>query len=149
MRLRSTEGNRLGAVSRGRRLGSLPLRVCCAVLTLWCFGANAADTRVVPYAGSRSSATSLMRTELRDIFFARQTKWPNGDPIRVFVLPDRHPLHVRFSKEVLGVYPYQLRSTWDRILYSGTGVPPTVVNSVQELRKRVDETPGAIGYAEE
>jgi hypothetical protein len=75
----------------------LPLRVCCAVLTLWCVGASAADTRVVPYAGSRSSATSLTRTELRDIFFARQTKWPNGDPIRVFVLPDPHPLHVRFS----------------------------------------------------
>lgn len=149
MRLRSTEGDGLGAAKRGRRLRSLPLHVCCAALTLWCFGANAADARVVPYTGSRSSATSLTRTELRDIFFARQTKWPNGDPIRVFVLPDRHPLHVRFSKEVLGVYPYQLRSTWDRILYSGTGVPPTVVNSVQEVRKRVDETPGAIGYAEE
>jgi hypothetical protein len=154
MRLRSTEGNRLGAVSRGRRLGSLPLRVCCAVLTLWCLGANATDSRIVAYAGSHDTGsnravTSLTRTELRDIFFARQTKWPNGDPIRVFVLPDRHPLHVRFSKEVLGVYPYQLRSTWDRILYSGTGVPPTVVNSPQEARERVDETPGAIGYAEE
>ena len=74
---------------------------------------------------------------------------PNGDPIRVFVLPDRHLLHIRFSKEALGVYPYQLRSTWDRILYSGTGVPPTVVNTPQEVRERVDETPGAIGYAEE
>lgn len=149
MRLRSTAGDRLRAVNRGRRLGSLPLRVCCAVLTLWCFGAGAADARVVPYAGSRGSAKSLTRTELRDIFFARQTKWPNGDPIRVFVLPDRHPLHVRFSKEVLGVYPYQLRSTWDRILFSGTGVPPTVVNSPQEVRERVDAMPGAIGYADE
>jgi ABC-type phosphate transport system substrate-binding protein len=149
MCLRSTAGHRLGAVNRGRRLGSLPFGVCCAVLTLWCVGASAADTRVVPYTGSRGSATSLTRTELRDIFFARQTKWPNGDPIRVFVLPDRHPLHIRFSKEVLGVYPYQLRSTWDRILYSGTGVPPTVVNTPQEVRERVDETPGGIGYAEE
>jgi ABC-type phosphate transport system substrate-binding protein len=149
MCLRSAAGDRVGAVNRGRRLGSLPLRVCCAVLTLWCVGASAEDAPVVPYAGSRGNATSLTRTELRDIFFARQTKWPNGDPIRVFVLPDRHPLHIRFSKEVLGVYPYQLRSTWDRILYSGTGVPPTVVNTPQEVRERVDETPGGIGYAEE
>jgi ABC-type phosphate transport system substrate-binding protein len=149
MCLRSTAGDRVGAVNRGRRLGALPLRVCCAVLTLWCVAASAADTRVVPYASSHGNATSLTRTELRDIFFARQTKWPNGDPIRVFVLPDRHPLHIRFSKEALGVYPYQLRSTWDRILYSGTGVPPTVVNNPQEVRERVDETPGGIGYAEE
>ncbi|MGI8425949.1 MAG: hypothetical protein ACR2M4_04990 [Actinomycetota bacterium] len=116
-------------------------------MSLWCLGAGAADLPVVPYAGSCSSATTLARTALRDIF-ARQTKWPNGDPIRVFVLPDRHPLHIRFSKEALGVYRYQLRSIWDRILYSGTGVPPTVVNTQQEVRERVDETPGAIGYAE-
>ncbi|MGH8585683.1 MAG: hypothetical protein ACREWE_05710, partial [Gammaproteobacteria bacterium] len=45
----------------------------------------------------------------------------------------------RFSKEALGVYPYRLR----------TGVPPTVVNTPQEVRERVDETPGAIGYAVE
>jgi ABC-type phosphate transport system substrate-binding protein len=149
MCLRSAARDGMGAVNRGRRLGSLPFHVCWAVLTLWCVGASAEDARVVPFAGSRGSAASLTRTELRDIFFARQTKWPNGDPIRVFVLPDRHPLHVRFSKEVLGVYPYQLRSTWDRILYSGTGIPPTVVNTPQEVRKRVDETPGGIGYAEE
>ncbi|MCA1852026.1 MAG: hypothetical protein LC647_06445 [Beggiatoa sp.] len=124
-------------------------RICCTVLALWCLGAGAADPPVVPYTGSHGRATSLTRTELRDIFFARQMKWPNGEPIGVFVLPDRHPLHVRFSKEVLGVYPYQLRSTWDRILYSGTGVPPTVLNTPQEVRERVDKTPGAIGYAEE
>jgi hypothetical protein len=149
MRLRATAWDRLGAVGRGRRLGSLPLRVCCAALTLWCLRADAADPPVVPYAGSRSSAISLTRTELRDIFFVRRTKWPNGDSIRVFVLPDRHPLHIRFSKEILGVYPHQLRSTWDRILYSGTGVPPTVVNTPQEIRERVDATPGGIGYVEE
>jgi hypothetical protein len=69
MRLRAIAWDRLGAVGRGRRLGSLPLRVCCAALALWCLGAGAADPPVVPYAGSRSSATSLTRTELRDIFF--------------------------------------------------------------------------------
>jgi len=86
---------------------------------------------------------------LRAIFFVRQTKWPNGTPVRVFVLPDRHALHIRFTKEVLGVYPYQLRSTWDRMVFSGTGVPPTVVQGADEMRSRVEATPGGIGYLEE
>jgi hypothetical protein len=149
MHLRTVARDHSGAAGRGRRLGFSALRAGYVVLALWCFGAGAADPPVVPYTGSHGRATSLTRTELRDIFFARQMKWPSGDPIRVFVLPDRHPLHIRFSKEVLGVYPYQLRSTWDRILYSGTGVPPTVLNTPQEVRERVDKTPGAIGYAEE
>ena len=59
MCLRSIAGDGLGAVNRGRRL---PLCVCWAVLTLWCVGAGAEDARVVPYAGSRDSATSLTRT---------------------------------------------------------------------------------------
>jgi hypothetical protein len=57
-------------------------------------------------------------------------------------------LHIRFSKEVLGVYPYQLRSAWDRILYSGTGVPPTVVESLEKMKTLIEETPDAIGYIE-
>jgi hypothetical protein len=149
MNLRFTARDRSGPVIDGRRFVSLPLRVYVAVLALGLPGWSAADPGVVPYTGARGNAISLTRGDLRDIFFARQTKWAKGNPIRVFVLPDRHPLHIRFSKEVLGVYPYQLRATWDRILFSGTGVPPTVVNTPEEIRERVDAMPGAIGYTEE
>ncbi|OOO02786.1 MAG: hypothetical protein USCGTAYLOR_01004 [Chromatiales bacterium USCg_Taylor] len=93
-------------------------------LLLWPAGPASADSTVRPYTGSNHSNPPLDRGQLRAIFFVRQTKWADG---RVFVLPDRHPLNIRFAKEVLGVYPYQLRSTWDRMVYSGTGVPPTVV----------------------
>ena len=89
------------------------------------------------------------REQLREIFFARQTRWPDGQPIRAFVLPDQHPLHIRFAKEVLGVYPYQLRAAWDRMVYSGTGVPPTVVENVEEMMNKIEQTPGGIGYIEE
>lgn len=79
----------------------------------------------------------------------RKTHWPDGTPIRSFVLPDQHPVHARFSKEILGVYPYQLRSAWDRMMFSGTGMPPKTVESVQEMREMIESTPGAIGYYEE
>ncbi|MCI0653365.1 MAG: hypothetical protein L0Y39_02645 [Methylococcaceae bacterium] len=93
--------------------------------------------------------SQIGREELREIFFARQTRWGDGKPIRAFVLPDQHPLHIRFSKEVLGVYPYQLRTAWDRMIYSGTGVPPTVVEDVLKMRNKIEQTPGGIGYFEE
>ena len=110
---------------------------------------TAAELSVAIYAGTKVTVKKLNREQLRDIFFARQTKWPDGTSVRVFVLPDQHPLHIRFAKEALGVYPYQLRSTWDRMIYSGTGVPPTVVESVEDLRRRIEKTPGAIGYIED
>ncbi|MGH8584127.1 MAG: hypothetical protein ACREWG_15400 [Gammaproteobacteria bacterium] len=117
------------------------------LLVLW--PAYVAEPQTSAYANKPDLAVLASREQLLEIFFLRKSKWANGDKIRVFVLPDRHPLHIRFVKEVLGVYPYQLRAAWDRMLYSGTGVPPTVVNTIDEMRRSVDGTSGAIGYLEQ
>lgn len=72
--------------------------------------------------------------------------WPDGTKIRVFVLADDDTLHQIFSKEKLNVFPYQLRSTWDRLVFSGTGQAPIKVNSIDEMLEKITSTPGAIGY---
>jgi hypothetical protein len=105
----------------------------------------AADVRPKLY-DFKGQAATLPPETIREIFFMRLNTWPDGSPVRVFVLPDDNPLHIRFAKEILGVYPFQLRSAWDRLLYSGTGVSPTTVETQQEMRKRIESTPGAIGY---
>ncbi len=61
-------------------------------------------------------------------------------------MPDEDHLHQSVAKEKLNVFPYQLRSAWDRIVYSGTGQAPNKVNSIEEMRAMVANTPGAIGY---
>jgi hypothetical protein len=88
------------------------------------------------------------RQTLRAIFSMRLRLWPDGSPITVFVLPPTDPVHVRFCKEVLGVFPHQLQRAWDRLVYSGTGQAPVEVDSLEEMEQRVRETPGAIGYLE-
>ncbi len=88
----------------------------------------------------------LDRDLLRAIFTMRLRAWPSGPPVRVFVLPDSNPLSDRFYREQLGMYSYVLRAAWDRMVFTGTGLAPTVVGSEEEMRRRVRETPGAIGY---
>jgi ABC-type phosphate transport system substrate-binding protein len=89
---------------------------------------------------------SLSVGRLRVIFSMRVTRWADSQPIHVFVLPGDHPLHQRFVKNVLKLFPHQLQSAWDRMVYSGTGVAPTIVASVEEMRAKIASTPGAIGY---
>lgn len=91
---------------------------------------------------------SLSQNEARLFVSMRLNQWPNGERLRVFVLPDNHPLHERVVKGILGLYPYQLRRVWDRQLFSGTGQAPVVVSTESELIDRVAKTPGALGYAE-
>ncbi len=88
----------------------------------------------------------LDRDLLRAIFTMRLRSWPNGPAVRVFVLPDNDPLSDRFYREQLGMYSYILRAAWDRMVFTGTGLAPTVVRSEEEMRERVRMTPGAIGY---
>lgn len=81
------------------------------------------------------------------LVFSRQlARWPNGEPARVFVLPDNHPLHREFTKDALSLYPRQLRRVWDRQVYTGTGQAPETVANEQEMLYRISTTPGAVGY---
>jgi len=112
-----------------------------------------------PAAGSQDTAlpvdvvvspsltkVKLDRDLLRAVFTMRVREWPDGSPIRVFVLPDDDPLSDQFYRERLGMYSYVLRRAWDRMVFTGTGFAPTMVRSEQEMLERVRSTPGAIGF---
>lgn len=99
---------------------------------------------IVTYPGVKEK--TLSKNTLRAIFGMRLHTWPDGTAIRVFVMPDDAPSHAAFSKEKLNVFPYQLRSAWDRLVFSGTGQAPDTVTSAEEMLARVASTPGAIGY---
>jgi hypothetical protein len=92
------------------------------------------------------TSTKLDRSLLRAVFTMRLRQWPDGSPIRVFVLPDHDPLSDQFYRERLGMYSYVLRRAWDRMVFTGTGLAPTVVRTEREMIERVRSTPGAIGY---
>jgi hypothetical protein len=120
----------------------LLLLALAAQLTSFQAAAAGVDVIVNPDQG----AIQIDRAMLRAIFTTRLRQWPDGTPIRVFVLPDDSPVHDQFCREQLGMYPYVLRELWDRLLYTGTGLTPTVVRSESEMRAHVHDTAGAIGY---
>ena len=89
---------------------------------------------------------ALTLAAARAMFGMRLTQWSDGEAVRVFVLPDRHPTHVAFVKTRLDLYPYQLRQAWDRQVFSGMAQAPTEVADEREMARMVAATPGAIGY---
>lgn len=114
-----------------------------AVGAAW-LSASAHAIDVIAHSSVTTSRLSLVQAKA--LFSMRQTRWPDGKRAWVFVLPDAHPVHSAFSKEILNLYPYQLRQTWDRQVYSGTGQAPMEVATEEEMLERVASTPGAIGY---
>lgn len=90
----------------------------------------------------------LNRDTTRAIFAMRQRTWPDGESVQVFVLPNRDPVHARFTKEQLAAYPHQLQLAWDRMVFSGMGQAPNRVSNQLDMREKVANTPGALGYLE-
>ena len=90
--------------------------------------------------------TELSQNSIRAIFAMRTPQWLDGTAVHVFVLADDHPLHTSFCKDTLGMFPYQLRRIWDRQVFSGTGIAPITVDTATEMREKVANTLGAIGY---
>lgn len=128
-----------------------PLEKWLCIIVLCCIGnlsaaADPSESSIGVFTHKDVPPVLLSSDLLRSIFGMRATVWPNGQRIQVFVLPDKHPMHRRFSKSVLGLFPYQLRQAWDRAVFSGTGEAPVQVADVQEMLERLKTTAGAIGY---
>lgn len=87
--------------------------------------------------------------DLRAIYSMKKRYWADDQPITVYVLSNDQPLHRRFSKKRLNVFPNQLESIWYRQVYTGTGSAPETLDSIQEMIRRVASTPGAIGYLDQ
>ncbi|KKO09161.1 hypothetical protein LCGC14_0034990 [marine sediment metagenome] len=133
----------------GRQIALLTIMIILVIgLSLTCTTAYAGEQPVLLVANSDVTTRRLNRDTARAIIAMRQRTWPDGQAVRVFVLDNNHPVHARFAKEQLSVYPHQLQLAWDRMVFSGTGQAPDRVNNQLEMRERVANTPGALGYLE-
>lgn len=117
---------------------------CAIVLYAASLSANAVDVVI----NSSNGTTQLSHQELLAIFTMRQRSWPDGTPITVFVLSTKSTTHARFCKDLLKVFPHQLQTIWDRLVYSGSGTAPIELKTGQALLEKLAATPGGIGYME-
>ena len=92
-------------------------------------------------------AAELSPGQLRRIFSMRQTNWPDGQPIRVFVLQRESKAHHQLCTQILKLFPYQMDKLWNKLVYSGIGNYPTFVKDESEMLESLRNNPGAIGYS--
>jgi len=124
----------------------IKMRQCLLYIALsFCVLSSAQAVEVIMNAID-TKELALGNIDLRSIFSMRTRYWANGEKIRVFVLPDNNVLHKAFVKQKLHMFPHQLRRTWNRMTYTGTGQPPITVDSVSEMLEKIKHTKYSIGY---
>lgn len=106
----------------------------------------AQEQRVIVIANVSVTTTELNSNQLRKIFSMRQTTWPDGQQITVFVLPAKSKAHTKLCKDILKMFPYQIERLWNKLAYSGLGEAPIEVDSPEDMKSKIENTPGAVGY---
>ena len=107
---------------------------------------NSAVRAVYAVVNQNTTQQVISRNGLSAIFKMRLRHWKDGSPVTVFVLEDENPLHKLFCKQILNVFPHQMRRSWNKLVFSGTGQAPIVVNNKAEMIEKISTTPGAVGY---
>lgn len=101
---------------------------------------------VYPVVNAKTPQQSISKNGLSAIFKMRLRHWSDGSKVLVFVLEDEDPLHKQFCKQILNVFPHQMRRTWNKLVFSGTGQAPFRLGNKIEMIKKIIGTPGAVGY---
>ena len=90
--------------------------------------------------------TEASKDEVAKWFLKKKTTWENSQKI----LPvDQSPsslVRKAFSKEVLGKSVSAVRRYWQKMIFSGRGVPPVEKGSDAKVIDYVKSNPGAVGY---
>lgn len=102
--------------------------------------------RVIVHASNDIS--ELSRRQLSDIFMKRTLRWTDRSDI---VPVDQSPssrVRARFSRVIHGKSIAFVTRYWQRLIFSGRGIPPVELNSNEAVIELVRSNPGAIGYVE-
>lgn len=105
-----------------------------------------AHAEVVVIVSAKSHVTSLTAEQAAKIFLGKTSEFPDdGDaiPIDQAVGSD---IRNEFYAKVVRKNPSQLAAYWAKIIFTGDGRPPEIVDGNAAVRRAVAKNPNAIGY---
>ena len=89
------------------------------------------------------SAQSTQAPQVAQVCQAYLGKIKSPTPIN---LNEKNPLRDEFFAKACKKDPVQVQAMWGKLIFTGTGTPPTEVDSVAAMKKAVAADPKAVGY---
>lgn len=88
----------------------------------------------------------LSSRDVEDIYSLEELTWKDGSRIIVFDLKGKKSPIKQTFYAFIGRRPNDLKRLWLRVILSGEGQSPTLLDSPEDVLEMVAQTPGAIGY---
>jgi ABC-type phosphate transport system substrate-binding protein len=105
-----------------------------------------ADTAFTVIVNSKNKLRSIEKKTVSDAFLKKRTQWSDDVVIQPVDQRKSAPVRRTFSQQVLGRSVEAVRTYWNRLVFSGRGVPPPELDGDAAVVTFVAQHPGAIGY---
>lgn len=101
---------------------------------------------VVVVVSAKNSITSLTTEQTAKIFLGKIDTFPNGGNVIPIDQADGSAIKNEFYSKAAHMNSAQLTAYWAKIIFTGNGQPPKLVEGNEAVRKAVANNPNAIGY---
>ena len=112
------------------------------LMAQWALAAD--EFKVV--VNSANPMSALTPPQVSRMLLKQETQWGTGQPVMPVDQLDRSPVRAAFSRTIHGREVTAVKSYWQRMIFSGTSVPPPEKANDDEVLAFVRANPGAIGY---
>lgn len=106
--------------------------------------ANAGEIVVITHPSV--GIQKLSRDDVMRIFLGKSKTYPNEKQAVPVIPKEGTETRTTFENRVFQKTPVQVKAYWTRLLFTGRGNPPQTFESDAAIKKKVAETPSAIGY---
>lgn len=89
---------------------------------------------------------SITRAELSAIYMKRTRSWRDGREVLPVDQPMSSPVRERFSRSIHGKNVAYVTRYWQRLIFSGRGIPPRQLGDDAAVLELVRHSRDAIGY---
>ena len=107
---------------------------------------NIAAAEVVTVVSPQNPTTTLSRSEVSNIFLGKINRFPNGQPAVPIDQPEDSQPRKEFYRDVSNKQPADIKAYWSRMIFTGRGQPPMVVDGDEQVKKTLAGRPDGIGY---
>jgi len=104
------------------------------------------EADVVAVVSAKSPITTLDKSQVAGIFLGKASRFSNGVQAVPIDQAEGSAVRDEFYGKVTGRTAAQIKAYWAKIIFTGRGLPPPSVSNDTEMKKRISENPGAIGY---
>lgn len=108
--------------------------------------AMAADWVLVAHA--KSSINKLDADAASNLYLGKTSELPGVGPVALLDLPEGNAIRDAFYMDATKKDASSLKAYWSRMIFTGKGQPPRMVDGTGAVKKALSSNPSAIGYIE-